>query len=333
MNHSRITAVQPRKAVEGGRISIHGEGFPMDRPQLPEVRVGERVARVVHASSGRLDVIVPSGFPRSGSFSIRIDGESSDAAVLEVAIPFATDLHLVDNPVCDRDGNLYVTYSGRRGQQVPVSIFRIRRDGTRDAHSHGVINPTSLAIDPMGRLYVSSRFEGTVYRLDPDGAAQPFVTDLGVACGIVFSSDGTLFVGDRTGTIFKVDQRGHATAFATLPASVAAFHLALGPDRSLYVTAPTLATRDAVYRVDEDGHVTVRSEAFGRPQGLAFDPNGTLFVVEALAGASGVYGLLEGQEPELVVAGPDLVGLAFDCEGGIVACSADNVYRLRHTTS
>ena len=333
MNHSRITAVQPRKAVEGGRISIHGEGFPIDRPQLPEVRVGERVARVVHASSSRLDVIVPSGFPRSGSFSIQVDGESSDAAILEVAIPFATDLHLVDNPVCDRDGNLYATYSGRRGQRVPVSVFRIGRDGPREAHSHGVINATSLAIDPMGRLYVSSRFEGIVYRLDPDGAPQPFVTDLGVACGIVFSADGTLFVGDRTGTIFKVDQGGHATAFATLPASVAAFHLALGPDGSLCVTAPTLATHDAVYRVDEDGRVTVRSGAFGRPQGLAFDARGTLFVVEALAGASGVYGLPEGQEPELVVAGPGLVGLAFDHEGGIVVCSADKVYRLRHPTS
>ncbi len=331
MNHSRIAAIQPRKAVEGGRVSIHGEGFPIDRAQLPEVCVGDRVTRVVHASSSRLDVIVPSGFPRSGCFSVQVDGESSDAALLEVAIPFATDLHLVDNPICDRDGNLYATYSGRRGQQVPVSVFRIQRDGTREAYSRGVINATSLAIDPMGRLYVSSRFEGVVYRLDPDGAPQPFVTDLGVACGIAFSSDGTLFVGDRTGTIFKVDQGGHATAFASLPASVAAFHLAVGPDGSLYVTAPTLATRDSVYRVDEDGHVTVRSEAFGRPQGLGFNASGTLFVVEALAGASGVYVLPEGREPELVVAGPDLIGLAFDREGGLVVCSADTVYRLRHT--
>ncbi len=332
MNHSRIAAIQPRKAVEGGRISIHGEGFPIERPQLPEVRVGERLARVVYASSSRLDVIVPSGFSRSGCFAVQVDGESSDAAILEVAIPFATDLHLVDNPICDRDGNLYATYSGRRGQQVPVSVFRINRDGTREAYSRGVINATSLAIDPMGRLYVSSRFEGIVYRLDSDGAPQPFVTDLGVACGIAFSSDGTLFVGDRTGTVFKVDQGGHATAFATLPASVAAFHLALGPDGSLYVTAPTLATRDAVYRVDEDGQVTVRGEAFGRPQGLGFDASGTLFVVEALAGASGVYVLPEGQEPELVVAGPDLIGLAFDREGGLVVCSADSLYRLRHMT-
>jgi len=329
MDQSRITAVQPRKAVEGGRISIYGAGFPIDGPRLPEIRIGDRAARVVYASADRLDVIVPSEFQQSGSFAVRLDGESSDAAVIDIATPFATELHQVDNPVCDRDGNIYVTYSGRRGQQVPVSIFRIRPDGTREAFSQDIVNPTSLAIDRNGLIYVSSRFEGVVYRLGADGTAQPFATELGVACGLAFSPDGTLFVGDRTGTIFQVDQHGHATAFATLPASVAAFHLALAPDGSLYVTGPTLSTYDAVYRVDPDGRVSVRSQAFGRPQGLAFDEAGTLFVVEALAGVSGVYRLADERDPELLVSGADLVGVTFDREGSLVLCSADSVYRLR----
>ena len=121
--------------------------------------------------------------------------------------------------------------------------------------------------------------------------------------------------------------------FATLPASVAAFHLALAPDGSLYVTGPTLSTYDAVYRVDPHGGVSVRSQAFGRPQGLAVDASGTLFVVEALAGASGVYRLPEGDAPELLVSGPDLIGLTFDRDNGLVLCSANSVYRLRHGSS
>ena len=157
-------------------------------------------------------------------------------AFVDVAAPFATGLHQVDNPVFDRDGNLYVTYSGTRGQQVPVSIFRVRPNGTRETFSSGIVNPTSMAFDPEGRLYVSSRFEGTVYRVAADGAAEPFATDLGVACGLAFAPDGTLFVGDRSGTIFRVDRDGHAVMFASLPASVAAFHLAIGPDLALYVT-------------------------------------------------------------------------------------------------
>src|SRR5581483_4263312 len=98
-----------------------------------------------------------------------------------------------------------------------------------------------------------------------------------------------LFVGDRSGTIFRVDPAGRATTFATLPSSVAAFHLAMGPDGALYVTGPTLSSYDALYRIDHDGVVTTTYTGFGRPQGLAFDRHGTLFVVEALAGSSGVY--------------------------------------------
>ena len=89
---------------------------------------------------------------------------------------------------------------------------------------------------------MSSRFEGTVFRLNADGTAEAFASDLGVACGLAFAPDGTLYVGDRTGTIFTVDRSGQATPFATLPPSVAAFHLALGPDGALYVSAPTLST-------------------------------------------------------------------------------------------
>jgi sugar lactone lactonase YvrE len=333
MNQTRITAVQPRQAVEGGRVSVHGVGFPIDQPRLPEVSLSDHPARVVYASTTCLDIIVPSGFPSGGSFAVRIDGESSDAAVIEVARPVATDLHQVDNPVCDRVGNVYVTFSGRRGQQVPVSIFRIGSDGTRDAFARGVTNATSLAIDPRGRLYVSSRFEGTVYRLDEDGNARPFATDLGVPCGLAFSRDGALYVGDRSGTIFRVDEEGRALALASLPPSVAAFHLALGPDDALYVTGPTLACRDAVYRVSLDGEVTTLSEAFGRPQGLAFDPAGALYVVDALAGESGVYRLPKERERELVVAGVDLIGVAFDHHGDMMVCSADSLYRLRHQAS
>jgi sugar lactone lactonase YvrE len=185
-----------------------------------------------------------------------------------------------------------------------------------------------MAVDPEGRLYVSSRFEGTVYRVAQDGTLTAFASDLGVACGLAFAPDGTLYVGDRSGTIFRVDGDGRATTLATLPASVAAFHLALAPDGALYVTAPTLASYDNLYRVTPDGLVTERNVHFGRPQGLAFDTNGSLFVVEALAGASGLYRVPGEGPPELVLAGPGLIGVAFSPSGGVVVCTSDTAYRL-----
>src|SRR5207247_63944 len=325
----RVTAIHPLRAIEGGRITIEGAGFPVDEPKLPEVRVGESSARLVYLSPTRLVAIVPSDL-EGGRTTVRVDGarvfdaaqggassSKGGGAFIDIAAPFATGLHQVDNPVFDRDGNLYVTYSGTRGQQVPVSIFRVRPNGTRETFSSGIVNPTSMAIDPAGRLYVSSRFEGTVYRVASDGSAEPFATDLGVACGLAFAPDGDLFVGDRSGTIFRVRPNGQAAAFASLPASVAAFHLAMGPDGAVYATAPTLSSYDAVYRIAPDGSVTPHAAGFGRPQGIAFDAAGSLYVIEALAGVSGLYRLPVGVAPELVLAGPGLVGIAFDPRGGI----------------
>src|SRR5258706_7847492 len=323
----RVTAIHPLCAIEGGRITIDGARFPVDGPSLPEVRVGDQAARVVYASATRLSVIVPARLT-SGRTPVSLAGEPEAIAFVDIAAPLATGLHQVDNPVFDREGNLYVTYSGTRGQQVPVSIFRVRPNGTREPFSSGIVNPTSMAIDQENRLYVSSRFEGAVYRVSPDGEAEPFAHDLGVACGLAFSRDGTLFVGDRSGTIFKVDAEGRAGVFASLPPSVAAFHLAFGLDDALYVSGPTLSSCDHLYRIGPDGTVTTERARFGRPQGLAMDSAGALFVVEALAGSSGLYKLRPGSAPELVLSGPGLVGVAFDAAGHIVVASNDTAYRL-----
>lgn len=328
----QLTAVRPSRAIEGGRLALDGHGFPIGEPRLPEVRIGGTLARVVHASPTCLSVLVPLGL-ESGAAAVEVAGASGDPVSVEIAAPFATGLHQVDNPVFDREGNLYVTYSGTRGQQVPISIFRVRPNGTRETFSSGIVNPTSMAIDPEGRLYASSRFEGVVYRVEPDGSAEPFARDLGVACGLAFAPDGTLLVGDRSGTIFRVDRSGRATTFATLPSSVAAFHLAMAPDGSLFVSGPTLSTHDSVYRIDPGGVVSERYRGFGRPQGLAVDAEGTLFVVDALAGASGLYRLPAAGDapPELVLSGPGLIGVAFDSpaglDGGLVVCSGDTAYR------
>jgi sugar lactone lactonase YvrE len=324
---TRITAVHPLWAVEGGRIRVSGTGFTVE-PAVPEVRIGGVAARVAHASRDMLSAIVPPGLD-GGRTPVRIETAPGETVFIDVGAPLATGLHQVDNPVFDREGNLYVTFSGSRGQQSPVSIFIVRPDGSREPFVAELANPTSMAFDAHGRLHVSSRFDGSVHRIDPDGTVTTFATDLGVACGIAFGDEGDLFVGDRSGSILRVHD-GRATLFASIPPSVAAFHLAFGPDGFLYVTAPTLGTRDCVYRVSPEGRVERFFDGFGRPQGLAFDAHGDLYVVDALAGESGVYRLRTDQpdRAEQVVAGGALIGLAFDPRGGIVLASSDTAYRL-----
>jgi hypothetical protein len=210
---ARVSAIRPIAAIEGGRITIDGVDFPIEQDELPAVHIGDVRARVVYVSSDRIAAIVPAGL-EGGSLPLRIDGVPGDGDHVNIAGAFATGLHQVDNPAFDRDGNMYVTYSGMRGQQVPVSIFRVRPNGTRETFSSGVVNPTSMAVSPDGALFVSSRFEGTVYRVLDDGAVEPFATDLGVACGLAFDKNGVLFVGDRSGTIFRVERTGKTSALA-----------------------------------------------------------------------------------------------------------------------
>jgi sugar lactone lactonase YvrE len=322
-----LTAIRPAWAVEHGRVEVEGTGFPVDEPRLPVVRIGDTPSTVVFASSRRLGVLVPPGLA-GGRVPVTVEHAAGEPVFLDVGVPFATGLHQVDNPVFDREGNLYVTYSGARGQRVSVSIFRVRPNGNRESFATGIVNATSMALDPHGVLHVSSRFEGTVYRVDADGGIDQVVTDLGIACGLAFDREGTLFVGDRSGTIFRVTADLRATAFASLPSSMAAFHLAMGPDDCLYVTAPTLASYDAVYRIDRAGASRVIGTGFGRPQGLAFDSQGMLYVVEALAGSSGLYRLRDDGSRELVLSGPALVGVAFDPRGGLVVASNETAYRL-----
>ncbi|HZJ30502.1 MAG TPA: IPT/TIG domain-containing protein [Vicinamibacterales bacterium] len=320
-----ITSVIPPRVVEGGRVALTGSDLSTE--VVPSVVVGNEPARTLFASSSKIVIDLPEDI-EGGPTPVRIASVPGETIYLSVGAVWATGLHQVDNPVFDPAGNLFVTYSGSRGQESPVSVFRVTPEGSREPFVSGIVNATSLAIGPDGHLYVSSRFEGAVYRVKADGSHEQVAADLGVACGLTFDDDGSMYVGDRSGTIFRV-REGKATAFATLPASVAAFHLAMSEDGELFVSGPTLGTYDHIHRINRDGEVRTVPTPFGRPQGLAFSPDGALHVIDALAGASGLYRFASlDSEPELIVSGGSLIGVAFGPNGELVVASNESVYRF-----
>jgi sugar lactone lactonase YvrE len=158
---------------------------------------------------------------------------------------------------------------------------------------------------------------------------------MGVATGMAFDRDGNLYVGDRSGSIFKISPDKEIFVFATLEPSISAYHLAFGFDDNLYVTGPTTSSFDAIYRVSPSGEVDRYFTGLGRPQGLAFDIESRLYVVASYRGRRGIFRFPERNRPELVVAGLGLVGMAFDYSGNLMAVGnslADgtgSLYRLR----
>lgn len=323
-----IVSIAPSLALPGGRVSLEGGPFVVEGPSLPVVRVGSRPALVSFAAPSRVTFWVPAD-AGEGRIPVLLEEWPGTAALLDIGARIASGIHQVDSPAVDARGHVYLTCSGSRGQETSVSVYRVTESGRREVFVTGITNATSLAIGPDDRLYVSSRFDGTVSRIDVDGHADVIAGDLGVACGLAFGPDGAMFVGDRSGCVFRVEPGGDAKVLASLPPSVAAYHLAAAPNGDLFVTGPTLASRDSVYRIDPEGQVSVFATGFGRPQGVAVGPDGHLYVVEALAGACGVFRIdRDGGGAVLVLAAPSLVGLAFAPTGGLVVASNDSAWRF-----
>ncbi len=319
----QISTVSPVAAIPGGEFQIRGTGLTGD--QRPQATFGGVFAPVVIGSESLLIVKVPEG-ARKGELSL---GASEDIAwTCDIGIQIADDLHPVANPVVDVYGNIYATKSGTAGQKTPVSVYKIESNLHPKALVTDVMNATGLALDSSGLLYVSSRHNGTVYQVSPSGNAVTYVEGMGVATGIVFDREDNLYVGDRSGTIFKISKDRQIYVFATIERSISAYHLAMGPDGFLYVTGPTTSSYDVVHRVSPDGEVTVFYRGLGRPQGMAFDVDNNLYVAASLAGRRGVVRITPDANAELFISGPSIVGLAFMSPKQMILATNNALYRV-----
>jgi len=322
-----IESVSPALALAGGEVRIAGSGLRPQQLQRPRVQFGEVEGGVVVSSSSFLVARVPFG-ATSGPVVVTTDGHSSNPQTVSVAVPIAENLHPVTNPALDAEGNIYVTFSGSRGQKVPVAIFKIDTNYTVKPFVTEMMNATSIAFDRDGQMYVSSRMDGAVYRVTPNGAMTTYAEGMGVATGIAFDRNQNLYVGDRSGTIFKIGRDQQVFVFATLEPSDSAYHLAFGPQGDLFVTGPTTSSFDCVHQIDPHGTVNTFYRGLGRPQGLAFDAAGNLYVAASLSGRRGIVKITPEGKANLEVAGHGLVGLAFAPGRSVILATTDAVHHL-----
>ena len=305
----RIESVKPAAALPGGELSIRGNGFAVRNHTRPQVQFGTAEGSLVMAADDVLIARVPEG-AAGGAVRVRMGSVESPPFPIALGVQIADNLHPVGNPAVDPEGNVYVTFSGQRGQKVPVSLYKITANHSIKPFITELINPTGLSLDKNGYLFVTCRNDGTVHRVSPDGRSMQWIEGMGVATGIAFDKAGSLYVGDRSGTIFKISPEREIFVFATLEPSIAAYHLAFSPAGELFVTGPTTSSYDRVFRISPAGEVSVFFRGLGRPQGLAFDRLGNLYVAGSLGGKRGIVRLTPGAEAEVVLGGSNIVGLA-----------------------
>lgn len=332
-----ITGVSPAYSIPGGEIVISCEGFDASHAAASHVYFNGDIGRIVAASSRRIVVRLPDDVgsgtkpesPVAETFvQIRSAGTFSDPFRLNVGKKVAGNMHIVANPAVDpSDDALILTRSGSRGQHLPVTLFRLEADGYLDEMPEAVLNPTGIAFDANGQMFVTNRAQGEVYAVGRDGTATVYATGLGIATGLAFDKAGLMYVGDRSGTIYRVREFANVETFTVMDASVAAYHIAFAPDGRLFLTSPGLASHDAVHAIDKEGFDERFFRGLGRPQGLAFDTDGNLYVAACYQGRHGIVKISkDGTTAEHFVAGNNVVGLCFTRKGEMAVATNDSVF-------
>jgi sugar lactone lactonase YvrE len=328
-----IATIRPQAALPNGELHLTGSDLgPGLRASISGVDTQVILARPTRATLKIAEGTLP------GDLIVAQSASRAAPLQVQIAVPMAENLHPVANPAADAAGNVYTTLSGSRGQQTPVSIFRIAPAPLGITHelwpfTRDLLNPSGLAFSPAGELYVTSRAEGVVYKIAANGSASVFAEGLGIATGIAFDPAGDLYIGDRSGTIFKIridanGKAGETFVFATLEPSIAAYHLAFDSHGTLYVTGPTTASSQSIHAIDPAGHTTTFYSGLGRAQGLTFDAADNLYVAASLHGDRGVVRITPQKDVSLVVSGPNLIGLCFLPGKKLALTTRDAVYEV-----
>ncbi|PYU37784.1 MAG: gluconolaconase [Acidobacteria bacterium] len=272
-----------------------GFGSSAEKNGIPHI---ERVAPTAAIPGGEITIhgrgFVSSAQPRP---VVRF-GEA------EASIALASENRLVARvPEGANGGVVRVATAGHESQPHPVHIGLQIADNL-----HPVANP---AVDLDGNIYVT--FSG------PRGH---------VATGIAFDHNGNLYVGDRSGTVFKISPSREIFVFATLEPSIAAYHLAFHPSGDLYVSGPTTSSFDRIHRITQGGDVSVFFRGLGRPQGLALDRDGNLYVAGSYAGRRGIVRITPQAQAEVVLSGSGIVGMALQPSGRAILATTEALFTL-----
>ncbi len=172
-------------------------------------------------------------------------------------------------------------------------ILRYTPTGTKSTFASGLFQPTALAFDRNGNLFVADSGSCAttggsdcsrptkIYRFTPTGTRRLFAsTPTSSILGMAFDSAGNLYAA--AGNILKFAPDGNQTTFAASepgPVGTYSWGLAFDAFGNLYATAAALGPTDTIVRFTRSG---VKSTFATVPSGalaLAFDDAGNLFAV------------------------------------------------------
>lgn len=153
---------------------------------------------------------------------------------------FTTPCRITAGP----DGSLYVVDFGDH------FIHRVAPDGTISLFSDDIADPRALSFDAFGYLLVGGRTDNTVWRVDQDGAATPFLTGITWPLRARVGSNGDIWVSARD-SVHRFDAMGrYIDGWDVISQGQGAYGLQFNPAGELYVSSW------AGFGILEDGIIT-----------------------------------------------------------------------------
>ena len=164
----RVDDVVPAAALPQGEVELTAFLWAHNGSACPPLRWTSEAAHTLMSRPTRSAFACLRRLP-TGLIEVRSPAGAANSASLRVARQLNDGLHPVTSPAVSRSGMIYATISGPRGKQTPVSVVRVSPDGRGTPFVTGILNATGLAFNPDGDLFVTSRAEGNVYRVDAAG--------------------------------------------------------------------------------------------------------------------------------------------------------------------
>lgn len=161
------------------RLAFRDDGEGTD----PRLRYPIPTTGVYYATVA--SVADPGGNPFPYTLHVRAlsPGPGDPATVRAAGLGFPLGLAV------GRTGDLFV------GEASANRVVRISGDGAVATFAAGIPLPLGLAFDAFEGLLAVS-FDGTVYRVTPDGRVAPFITDAGFPFWVAVAPDGRIWLTD-----------------------------------------------------------------------------------------------------------------------------------------
>lgn len=174
----------------------------------------------------------------------------------------------------DPAGNLLIADSGSG------KILRLSPEGKVEVVADELVEPSGLALDGRGNLYVSDHAEGgedrgAIVRITPDGKRTVFAGGLTAPKGLAVDAEDRVYAaGFKTNVVWRIAGPGaDVETFAKDVPGPAG--LAFDSEGNLFVVS---STEGSLLRIDSDGGVEIVAKRLATPSDVKAAPDGGIVV-------------------------------------------------------